>query len=313
MNINNNFTPLAWHQGDIELQSNRATYAYGHIVPLFASATQFIPFQIVTAVGAITLTNDNTCDIRLKKLDGTNAVNANLRSYFNLQKKTVTLRPAETIDGTTIPAVQVDVVIYNGGTMTNDLPIGQYYLTITSNNVTWYSDVVTIVSDTALKTKVTWWDGADLLFGAGCIVYKYGTGNATQYKNVMYFAEEIGMPEYTQEEEGETRDGLFYASKLISGKKYKMQIAQASEAMCDAMRFIHLADWVEIWDGYGRHYLCDSVLVTPEWQTGAVASVAVEITTDTFVKTVGKGYITERQMTGIIGEAVIGQTFLIGG
>lgn len=310
MNINNNFTPLAWHQGDIELQSNRATYAYGHIVPLFASATQFIPFQIVTAVDAI---NTVTCDIRLRKIDGTDAVGSNLRTRFGLVKKQVQLRPAETIDGTTIPAVTVDVVIYNGGTMTA-LPIGQYYLTLTSNNVTWYSDVVTIVSaaNATKMTKVTWWDSADLLFGAGCIVYKYGTGNATQYKNVMYFAEEIGMPEYTQEEEGETRDGLFYASKLISGKKYKMQVAQASEAMCDAMRFIHLSDWVEIWDGYGRHYLCDSVLVTPEWQTGAVASVAVEITTDTFVKSVGKGYITERQMTGIIGEAVIGQTFLIG-
>jgi hypothetical protein len=207
--------------------------------------------------------------------------------------------------------VQVDVVIYNSGTMTA-LPIGQYYLTITSNNVTWYSDVVTIVADTSKMTKVTWWDTADLLFGAGCIVYKYGTGNATQYKNAMYFMEEIGMPEYTQEEEGETRDGLFYASKLISGKKYKMQVAQLTEAMCDALRFVHLSDYVEIWDGYGRHYLCDSVLITPEWQTGAVASVAVEITTDTFVKTVGKGYVTEQQMTGIIGEAVIGVNFQIG-
>ena len=54
------------------------------------------------------------------------------------------------------------------------------------------------------------------------------------------------------------------------------------------------------------------MLVTPEWQTGAVASVSVEITTDTFVKSVGKGYITERQMTGIIGEAVIGVDFIIG-
>ena len=310
MNINNNFTPLAWHQGDIELQSNRATYAYGHIVPLFASATQFIPFQIVTDPNYI---NVATLTLKLKNVDGTDALSgANLRRRFGLVKKTVELRPQEVIDEqTTIPAVNVDVIIYNGGNM-DALPIGQYYLELTSGQRTWYSDVVTIVSDTALKTKVTWWDAADLLFGAGCIVYKYGTGNATQYKNVMYFAEEIGMPEYTQEEEGETRDGLFYASKLISGKKYKMQIAQASEAMCDAMRFIHLADWVEIWDGYGRHYLCDSVLVTPEWQTGAVASVAVEITTDTFVKSVGKGYITERQMTGIKGEAVIGVDFLIG-
>jgi hypothetical protein len=308
MNINNNFTPLAWHQGDIELQSNRASYAYGHIVPLFASATTFLPFQIVTAVDAI---NVGTCDIRLRKLDGTDAVGSNLRTRFGLVKKTVELRPQEIIDDTTIPAVNVDVIIYNGGNM-DALPIGQYYLELTSGQRTWYSDVVTIVAAVTKMTKVTWWDSADLLFGAGCIVYKYGTGNATQYKNVMYFMEEIGMPEYTQEEEGKTRDGLFYASKLISGKKYKMQIAQASEAMCDAMRFIHLADWVEIWDGYSRHYLCDSVLVTPEWQTGAVASVAVEITTDTFVKSVGKGYITERQMTGIIGEAVIGVDFEIG-
>jgi hypothetical protein len=309
MNINNNFTPLAWHQGDIELQSNRASYAYGHIVPLFASATKFVPFQIVTEVGYIDVAN---LTLKLKNVDGTDALSgANLRSRFGLVKKQVELRPQEIIDGTTIPAVNVDVIIYNGGQM-DALPIGQYYLELTSGQRTWYSDVVTIVADVTKMTKVTWWDAADLLFGAGCIVYKYGTGNATQYKNVMYFMEEIGMPEYTQEEEGETRDGLFYASKLISGKKYKMQVAQASEAMCDAMRFIHLADWVEIWDGYQRHYLCDSVLVTPEWQTGAVASVAVEITTDTFVKSVGKGYITERQMTGIIGEAVIGVDFEIG-
>ena len=293
MNINNNFTPLAWHQGDIELQSNRASYAYGHIVPLFASATTFLPFQIITATGAVNAAN---ADMRLMTVDGT-VVGSNLWGSMGM---------------TVVAENGFDVVIYNGTAINPGLPIGQYYLRLTSGNNTWYSDVVTIVADITKYTRLTWWDAADLLFGAGCVVYKYGTNNATQYKNVMYFMEEIGMPEYTQEEEGETRDGLFYASKLISGKKYKMQIAQASEAMCDAMRFIHLADWVEIWDGYGRHYLCDSVLVTPEWQTGAVASVAVEITTDTFVKSVGKGYITERQMTGIIGEAVIGQTFLIG-
>lgn len=306
MNINNNFTPLAWHKGNIELQSNRATYAYGHIVPLFASTTTLLPFQIVTAVDEV---NVGTCDVRLRRLDGTDAVGSNLRSRMGLAKKTVVLREADEETGVT--EISVDVVIYNGTTMTA-LPIGQYYLTLTSGQNTWYSDVVTIVADSSLKTKVTWWDSADLVFGMGCIVYKYGTGNATQYKNVMYFMEEIGMPEYTVEEEGETRDGLFYASKLLSGKKYRMTVAQCTEAMCDAMRFVHLSDYVEIEDGYGRHYLCDSVLVTPEWQTGAVASVNMEITTDTFVKTVGKGYVTEQQMTGIIGEAVVGQNFLIG-
>ena len=309
MNINNNFTPLAWHKGDIELQSNRATYAFGHIVPLLASSTTFIPFQIIAATGLIDITSASTCTIKLKNIDGTDAVNGNLFSRFGLVK---------------VARTNYDVIIYNGTNLGTALPIGQYYLTLSStvNGVTntWYSDVVTIVSDTTKMTKITWWDEPALQsgvgvteFGAGCIVYKYPvSGSTVQYKNYMYFLEELGMPEYTVEEEGEQRDGLFYSSKILSGKKYKMQVAQLSETMCDALRFVHLSDFVTVVDGYQRTYNCDSVLVTPEWQSGAVASASVEITTDTFVKQVGLGYITDQINTGVIGEAIIGQSFVIG-
>ena len=302
MNINNNFTPLAWHKGGIELQSNRATYAFGHIVPLLTSSTTFIPFQIIAATGLI---NQSTCDVRLRKVDGTDAIGSNIRSRFGLVK---------------VARTNYDVIIYNGTNLGTALPIGQYYLTITSGQNTWYSDVVTIVSDTTKMTKITWWDEPALQSGvgvtefcAGCIVYKYPvSGSTVQYKNYMYFLEELGMPEYTVEEEGEQRDGLFYSSKILSGKKYKMQIAQLSETMCDALRFVHLSDFVTVVDGYQRTYNCDSVLVTPEWQSGAVASASVEITTDTFVKQVGQGYITDQINTGVIGEAIIGQSFVIG-
>ena len=302
MNINNNFTPLAWHKGDIELQSNRATYAFGHIVPLLASSTTFIPFQIIAATGLI---NQSTCDVRLRKVDGTDAIGSNIRSRFGLVK---------------VARTHYDVIIYNGTNLGTALPIGQYYLTLTSGQNTWYSDVVTIVSDTTKMTKVTWWDEPALQsgvgvteFGAGCIVYKYPvSGSTVQYKKYMYFLEELGMPEYTVEEEGEQRDGLFYSSKILSGKKYKMQVAQLSETMCDALRFVHLSDFVTVVDGYQRTYNCDSVLVTPEWQSGAVASASVEITTDTFVKHTGQGYITDQINTGVIGEAIIGQSFVIG-
>ena len=302
MNINNNFTPLAWHKGDIELQSNRATYAFDHIVPLLASSTTFIPFQIIAATGLI---NQSTCDVRLRKVDGTDAIGSNIRSRFGLVK---------------VARTNYDVIIYNGTNLGTALPIGQYYLTLTSGENTWYSDVVTIVSDTTKMTKITWWDEPALQsgvgvteFGAGCIVYKYPvSGSTVQYKNYMYFLEELGMPEYTVEEEGEQRDGLFYSSKILSGKKYKMQVAQLSETMCDALRFVHLSDFVTVVDGYQRTYNCDSVLVTPEWQSGAVASASVEITTDTYVKHTGQGYITDQINTGVIGEAIIGQSFVIG-
>lgn len=294
MNINNNFTPLAWHKGNIELQSNLATYAFGHVVPLLADRRTLIPFQIITATGEVDITSDSTCDIALWKLSGQRATILNYRSNFGLVKKHIVVRPADAQQS--ITEIGYDVLIYNGTDLGVELPVGQYYLTLTSTRqgvtITWYSDVVTIVPVIATMTRITWWDEEDLRFGEGCIVYKYTSGGSSvQYKNVMYFLEEIGMPEYTVEEEGDTRDGLFYASKIVSGKKYKMQVAQLTEAMCDALRFVHLSDNVVVRDGYGRTYQCDDVLVTPNWVNGgAVASAAFEMTTDTFVKQVGKSY-----------------------
>lgn len=296
MNINNNFTPLAWHEGNIELQSNRATYAFGHIVPLIAHNQTLIPFQIVTDTDAVDMENYT---VALHNVDGT-------------------VKVADT--GLVLAKVAqsgYDVVVYNGAPLNAVLPMGQYYLVLTSGQNVWYSDVVTIVSNTLTMTRIEWWDESDMVFPAGRIVYRYASGGETvQYKNRMYFMEEIGMPEYSVEEEGDTRDGLFYATKVLSGKKYKMQIAQLTEAMCDALRFVHLSDNVTVRDGYGRMYYCDSVLVTPEWQTGAVASASVEIVTDTFVKQVGGGYTGSKAViegaTGIIGQAVIGDTFVIG-
>lgn len=295
MNINNNFTPLAWHQGDIELQSNRATYAYGHIVPLIANSQTLLPFQIITDTDAVDI---NNYAVRLYTPDG-------------VLVRTV----AMTL--TKVSLTDYDVIIYNGGAISPTLPLGQYYLVLTSGQNSWYSDVVTVVSNTLTMTRIEWWDETDMVFPAGRIVYRYASGGQTvQYKNRMYFLEEIGMPEYPVEEEGDTRDGLFYATKVLSGKKYKMQVAQATEAMCDALRFVHLADNVTVRDGYGRMYYCDSVLVTPEWQTGAVASAAVEIVTDTFVKQVGGGYTGDSPIiegaTGVLGVAVLGDTFVLG-
>ena len=309
MNINNNFTPLAWHQGDIELQSNRATYAYGHIVPLLAHRQTLLPFQIITETGAVDMSNYT---VALYNVDGTVKV-ANIG--LTLAKVHIVVRAADPQQGTA--EVGYDVLIYNGDALNDALSMGQYYLVLTSGTHIWYSDVVTIVSNTLTMTRIEWWDESDMVFPAGRIVYRYASGGQTvQYKNRMYFLEEIGMPEYTVEEEGDTRDGLFYATKVLSGKKYKMQVAQATEAMCDALRFVHLADNVTVCDGYGRMYYCDSVLVTPEWQTGAVASASVEIVTDTFVKQVGGGYTGDSPIvegaTGIIGTAVIGDTFVLG-
>lgn len=311
MNINNNFTPLAWHEGNIELQSNRATYAFGHIVPLMVHCQTLIPFQIITAKNAVNMSNYM---VNLRNIDGSIKV---FNIGLQLERALVTVVPANPDEG--IAEVSYDVLIYNGVALNTALPKGQYYMTLESNLNTWYSDVVTIVNSVDKMTCLEWWDDEDLRFEAGIIKYRYVRGMAVvQYKNRMYFTEELGMPEYIVEEEGDTRDGIFYSSKVLSGKKYKMQLEQLTEAMCDALRFVHLSDHVTVRDGYSRMYYCDSVLVTPEWLTGgAVAAASVEITTDTFVKQVGGGYTGTNPViegaTGILGSGTLGETLVIGG
>lgn len=205
MNINNNFTPLAWHKGNVELQSNRATYAFGHVVPLMVHSQTVLPFQIVTEHDEVDL-SDYT--VGLYNVDGSVKVPD---VGLSLVKKTYD---------------DVDVLIYNGDALQTPLPIGQYYFVLSSTDSrvapVWYSDVVTVVNNVLGMTSMEWWDEYDLKFNAGVIAYKYVSGGqSVQYKNRMYFVEEIGMPEYTVEEEGDTRDGLFYASRVLSGKNIR--------------------------------------------------------------------------------------------
>ena len=123
----------------------------------------------------------------------------------------------------------------------------------------------------------------------GCrVVYKYGD---VQYKNTLWLATQLGKPEYEYEEEGEKRDGYFFPEKILSQKKYKFTIL-ATEYLCDVMRFIRLADVVQIRDQWGNVFLADTFLMTPDWkEQGDLASVEMEFTCDTVAKKIGRGYV----------------------
>ena len=114
--------------------------------------------------------------------------------------------------------------------------------------------------------------------------------NSGQYAfhNVVYLATELGKPDYEFEETGESRDGWFFPEKMISEKSYKFQF-MAPEYLCDAMRFVRMADEIKVTDKYGRTYLCDQFLMTPKWQDqGNLASVEAEFQTDTVAKAIGR-------------------------
>lgn len=161
---------------------------------------------------------------------------------------------------------------------------GRYYLRLNHDGDYYYSDVYTVVNDIQPYLKLKWWDDEDFLMDAGAISYSNG------FKNTLYLASDIAKPEYVFEEEVEARDGYFYPIKMISEKRYRFNFF-APEYLLDALRFVRMADHIEITKN-GKLYSVDTFLITPDWEgNGDLAAVAAEFETATVAKKIGLGYV----------------------
>lgn len=271
---NNNLSVLPWY-AELSEQNARKWWIYGRVYPLFTPAGYILPFQLLVphiegAIGySFNLWNANT--------------NADLGD----------ITPGLNDTGLTIKQFAsrgYDVIVYPGMLPALiDIPIGRYYLSATIDDVEYYSEIFTVVSDIAPYLKITWWDIDDFVMDAGTIVYQN-----PDFKNVLYLQADLAKPEYPFEEEGETRDGYFYPIKLISEKRYRFSFL-ASEYLLDVMRFIRMSDFAEI-EYHGQRYSLDTFLITPEWESnGDVAAVDAEFDTATVAKKINLGYIKARR------------------
>jgi hypothetical protein len=268
MTINNNLSVLPFYT-DISEQDWRKSYAYGDVYPLFSQAGLLLPFQIIREHRANGITTVN-----LYKRDGQPV--ASIASQ--MLEAGLTIVP--------FALLGYDVILFPAIFPMFSMNDGQYYISISDGVETWFSDVFTVVQDMSGYIKVEWYNEENIVFAGGQCVFKN-----PRFHNFLYFATEVGKPEYTFEEEGENRDGYFFPSKQLSEKRYKFTIL-APEYLCDVMRIIRMCDYVRITDKYGRHYDCDTFLITPEWQEqGNLAKVVVEFETDTVIKKIGKGFI----------------------
>lgn len=267
---NNNISVLPWYTS-IEQQNHRKSYAYGTIYPLFTPKRTLLPFQIMR--------NTSSRDITGAQLYDKNGV---LFANITTALKETGLKIVP------FASLGYDVIVYPSLLpFAIDTPDGIYYARMTDGVNVWYSEMFTIVGDLSGYLKIEWYDVENFVFDAGQIVYQN-----PKFHNVLYLSTELGKPEYTFEEEGETRDGYFFPEKQISEKTYRC-MALAPEYLCDVMRFIRMSDKVFVTDKYGRQYDCDTFLITPKWQTqGDLASVEIEFETATVAKKIGRGYIT---------------------
>lgn len=267
---NNNISVLPWYTS-IEQQNHRKSYAYGTIYPLFTPKRTLLPFQIMRNTSSRNIT-------RAQLYDKNGVLFADITTA--LKETGLQIVP--------FASLGYDVIVYPSLLpFAIDTPDGIYYARMTDGVNVWYSEMFTIVGDLSGYLKIEWYDVENFVFDAGQIVYQN-----PKFHNVLYLCTELGKPEYTFEEEGETRDGYFFSEKQISEKTYRC-MALAPEYLCDVMRFIRMSDKVFITDKYGRQYDCDTFLITPKWQTqGDLASVEIEFETATVAKKIGRGYIT---------------------
>lgn len=265
---NNNLSVLPWYTS-IDEQNHRKSYAYGQVYPLFCQAGMLLPFQIIRPNR-----NNSISRVRLYSFDGT-MVATLTSAMIDLGLQIVKF-----------PTLGYDVILYPA-----ILPIssptmmdGRYYMTLYDGVTEWYSEVFTVVQDITPYLKIEWYDEHNLQFEGGQIIY-----DTPRFHNFLYFATELGKPDYTFTEEGEQRDGYYFPEKQLSEKTYKCTV-MAPEYLCDVMRLIRLSDYVRVTDKYGRVYDCDQFLITPKWETqGDLASVEIEFETATVVKKIGDG------------------------
>lgn len=263
---NNNFSVLPFYT-NINEQNHRLSYAYGSIYPLYTDVSRVLPFQIIRSTSANTISS-----VILYNKDGTQVRNITSEMTFDI-----------------VALTDYDVIVYTAAfAFQTYMSIGQYYIKLTDGTTTWYSEVFTVVSDISVYTKIQWYDDNNFVMDAGTIIY-----TNPKFINTLYLSAEIGKPDYQFEEEGEQRDGYFFPEKQISEKTYRCTIL-APEYLCDVMRFIRMADYVQVTDRYGRVYNCDTFLITPKWQTqGDLASVEIEFETDTIAKKLGNAKVRE--------------------
>lgn len=194
-----------------------------------------------------------------------------------------------------------DILVVNDPWGGISLPPGPYFMVIEAGDNYYYSDVFISSGDAVTPQsgseflppenllELAWWDEKDFVVDDGSIAYRPELNfPLSGYPNRVFLPTDIGMPNYLFEEEGETRDGYFFAIKQISKKEYRFSFL-APEYLCDSLRLVRMADHIRI--RYGGHtYWATNFTPSFEWQEGgSLAAVTIEFETNTVAKKIGWG------------------------
>ena len=279
-----------------EHQDFRLWYAYGEKYPHYVPSDFLIPFSFVVPYHAAQPDNIEVefyraCCSEEQYLGIQGAYNNGFSIDF--AKYTTDFSATMNRNGLTIKKDEtrrISVLTYfDRKEEPLDLEEGMYYMKITlvyrATKDIFYSDVFFVKDRDKLEKMVCvkWWNEENLEY--------YGEVEGGEpFINSLYLDTTIAMPEYKFTEDGEERNGRFFPIKQISEKVYKMSFI-APEYLCDVMRLIRMADYIELYDGLGRTLIVEQFEMDVKWsQGGHYAEVTCSIQTDSVIKKIGKAY-----------------------
>lgn len=274
-----------------EHQDFRLWYSYGEKYPYYVPSDYLIPFSFVVPYHSeqpdnIKVEFYRACCSEEQYLGTQGSYNNNLSARMNMNGLTIENDDTREISVLTYFAREV---------VSLDMEEGIYYMKITlvygQTNETYYSDVF-FVKDASKLDKcvcIKWRNEENLEYDGGFIPYGELKGGEP-FINRLYLDTTIAMPEYKFTEDGEERNGRFFPIKQISEKVYKMSFI-APEYLCDVMRLIRMADYIELYDGLGRTLIVEQFEMDVKWsQGGHYAEVTCSVQTDSVIKKIGKAY-----------------------
>ena len=269
-----------------EYQDFRLWYAYGEKYPHYVPSDFLIPFSFVVPYHVGQPDNIKVEFYRACCSEG--AYNNTTDFSFKMHMNGLVVKNDDTREISVLTYfAREKALLY--------LEEGMYYMKITlvygQTNETYYSDVF-FVKDASKLDKyvcIKWRNEENLEYDGGFIPYGELEGGEP-FTNRLYLDTTIAMPEYKFTEDGEERNGRFFPIKQISEKVYKMSFI-APEYLCDVMRLIRMADYIELYDGLGRTLVVEQFEMDVKWsQGGHYAEVTCSIQTDSVIKKIGKSY-----------------------
>jgi hypothetical protein len=233
------------------------------ILRVLENAT-FTDITLVSGVNTITYTCTANCTIQI-------IIYTTTSTNFSFTGVSVTSTATGNINSyfADLPTFAHDYFMYNGTTLNNLLPVGEYYLKITMDNgKVYYSEwfIVDCVfgSDEGLPPTTT--------FSTKYLIINFfnscNLGNILYngFVQTLYFESETMESTYPTEEEGQKNgEGRFVRTFARQVKKYIARTKQMPDYMVDVFNRMKLHDNIELIDTVGDTHNLLNLEVDHEW------------------------------------------------